>query len=302
MDSPVLGIDIGGTQVKWGWVGREGVHAFYVLETPEEPETLVDWVHETVRQHPGIRGIGIGVPGMVDEEGTIHHPPNLPKFHGFPLKQAIEQRVHVPVYVENDANLIALGEWKFGAARGSRHAVVLTLGTGIGTGFICDGRLVRGYQGRGSEGGHIILDPNGPPCYCGNRGCLESFLGTVHFIPRARTALKQQDPHLPDLEQLDAERLYRLARSGHPVARSLWKEYGYWLGIGIVNFVHLFGPEVVVLGGGVAGAFEAFAPTLLETLKTHVMGYAERNLRVVRAELGMKAGVMGAWALFEEAE
>ncbi len=296
----VLGIDVGGTQMKWGLVQEGRVRSVHKEKTPPHPKALESRIQRLVQELGPVDAIGIGVPGMVDEEGVVHDPPNLPEFHGFPLKQALEQITGLPVRIENDANLIALGEWKFGAAQGARHAVIMTLGTGIGTGFISDGRLVRGAHGRGAEGGHMILDPDGPPCYCGNRGCLESFLGTVHFIPRARSALAQ-GPEVPsDLDQLDAAGLYKLAQQGHSVARELWREYGHWLGLGIVNFVHLFGPEVVVLGGGVAGAFDAFAPAMFQTLEQHVIGYPDRHLKVVPAALGMEAGIYGAWALLED--
>ncbi len=293
----VLGVDIGGTRIKAALLEHRRVVARHTVPTPQEPQQVVRQIAQWAREMAPVAGIGVGVPGMVDEHGIVRLPPNLPGFDEFPLKQALADATGLPVQVENDADLYALGEWRYGAARGSRFALVLTLGTGVGTGMILDGQILRGFEGRGGEGGHIVVDPDGPTCYCGNSGCLEAYVGEVHFVEHARRVLRREGEAPP--EPLKARQLAEMARQGHELARSLWQDFGRWLGIGLASLIHVLGPEVVVLGGGVAGAYDLFEDALHRELRRRVMGYGRRRLAVKPAELGDLAGPLGAYALFE---
>ncbi len=293
----ILGIDIGGTRMKAALLEDRQVESRQTVATPREPGEVIQQITHWARELAPVDGIGVGVPGMVDEQGVVRLPPNLPAFDEFPLREALEQATGLPVRVENDADLYALGEWRYGAALGSRFALVLTLGTGVGTGMIVNGRILRGFQGRGGEGGHIVVDPNGPTCYCGNRGCLEAMVGEVHFVEHARRVLQRRGTPLP--ERLSARWLAEEARGGDPLAQSLWREFGRFLGIGLATLVHVLGPEVVVLGGGVAGAYDLFRESLHEELARRVMGYGRFPLQVKPGELGDLAGPLGAYALFD---
>ncbi len=288
----VLGIDIGGTRIKYGTIENQKVVNTEIIATPQNTSALVEKLCEIIDASLDVSFAGIGVPGMVDADGTVHFPPNLPFLDGLNIKFEIEKLTGKKVIVENDANLIALGEWRYGSGQKASHTIVITLGTGVGTGIIVDGKLLRGANGWAGEGGHMIIDTDGPECYCGNRGCLESFIGTTHFIPRAKKFIND--------DQLDAEKLFQLATRGNTTAIRLWDEYGYWLGIGITNLVHLFSPSRVVLTGGVAKAFDSFKESLMKTLKQKVIGYSERNLKVVPGTLAEQASLYGVLYLSEE--
>lgn len=281
----VLGIDIGGTRIKYGIIHNQTVLITEFKKNPSSASSLMSLLCHIVKEYDDIDITGIGVPGMVDEEGTVHLPPNLPYLNGLNLKSEIERYTGKRVIVENDANLIALGEWAYGAGLKELNTIVITLGTGIGTGIITEGTLLKGHNGWGGEGGHMMINPKGPQCNCGNRGCLESIIGSVHFISRAKKILKT--------EQLDAEKLNELAQEGQPSAVKLWEEYGYWLGIGITNLVHIFSPSRIVLTGGLANAYESFKNSMFKTIENNIIGYSERRIEVVLGALAEQASLYG---------
>ncbi len=295
----VLGVDIGGTRIKAALIQDRQVVVRRTVATDPRPEAVVQQIVRWSREFAPLAGIGVGVPGMVDEHGVVRFPPNLPAFHGFPLQEALQEATGLVVRVENDADVYALGEWRYGAARGSRFALVVTLGTGVGTGMIVDGQILRGFQGSGGEGGHIIVDPEGPTCHCGNRGCLEAYVGEVHFVEHARRYLKSRGVALP--ENLTARWLADQARNGDPLSQELWHSFGRYLGLGLVTLVHVLGPEVVVLGGGLAGAYDLFEASLLGAFRRRLMGSHLRTVAIKPGELGDLAGPLGALALLEPA-
>jgi glucokinase len=200
--------------------------------------------------------------------------------------------------VDNDANCFTLAEWRAGAGRNTRHLIGLTLGTGVGGGFIFDGALYRGAVGAAGEPGHVVIDPKGPVCGCGRRGCLEACVGTAAIVARGRVAARRSARLRAMVRARGGALVPRMlgiaGRAGDPHARAAWAEIGARLGTGVTNLINLLNPERVVIGGGIANNWSLFAPSMKAVVRREAMGAAGRAVRVVRAELGDYAGVVGA--------
>jgi glucokinase len=253
-----------------------------------------------------LRGIGVGAPGPVDaERGIVHTLVNVPGWREVPLARLLARRLRRPCRVDNDVNLVALGEWRFGAGAGSRHLVCLTLGTGVGGGLVFDGRLYRGAGGAAGELGHMVMDPDGPRCGCGRRGCFETLVSAPAVVRLAREAMRRGHGPLTALTRAAGGRLTsqlvgRAARAGDARARRVWHTIGRRLGLGLANVVNLLNPDRIVIGGGVAKNWPLFAPRLKATLRAEAMEVSVRGVRVVRARFADQAGVLGAAVLVWE--
>ncbi len=308
-----VGVDFGGTSVKVGLVEPTGrVAAVRVLPTAElrRPAQFIDGVVRAVASLTGrvgmcasrIAGIGVGAPGPVEEaRGIIHSMVNVPGWREVPLARWLARRLQCPCVVDNDANCFALAEWRFGAGRGADDLICLTLGTGVGGGLILDGSLYRGASGAAGEPGHMVLDPRGPRCGCGRRGCLEALVGTAAIVVLGRPAVRRSE-RLRTLLRDHGGRLMprligRAARAGDPHARAVWVEIGARLGVGVANLVNLCNPERVVIGGGIANNWSLFAPAMRLTVRREAMAVPARAVRIVRAQLGDYAGIVGAAVL-----
>lgn len=251
-----------------------------------------------------LAGIGISVASPVDPEtGVMYGPPNLPGWHGFSIKAALEERLPHKVTVANDASLAALGEHVYGAGRGYRHLIYLTVSTGIGGGIIVDGSLYLGAGGFAGEMGHITIERDGPVCGCGNRGCLETLAsGTaVARMARERIASGQAGTLLEraggDPEKIDARTVAEAASFGDELARSIMEEAAANLGVGVVSLLHAFDPEVIVLGGGMAESFDLLADGIRQQIDERAMAQYRGRFPVVKSGLGDDAGLLGAAAL-----
>ncbi len=314
-----VGVDFGGTNIKVGVVTSRGtVAAKVVLPTRNHttPSTFLDGVAcaiERLASTLGLRltslqGLGVGAPGLIDgQHGIIHRLVNIPGgWPRVPLRQLLERRFPCPCAVDNDVNVIALGEWTFGAGRGTRHSVYVTLGTGVGGGLVIDGKLVRGASGSAGEIGHITIQPDGPTCACGNRGCLEALVGTAAILRRARQMIRtHKGGALATFANrkdgpLSPELVSRAARVGDRAAREIWQEVGSYVGLGLSKVITLLNPERIVIGGGVAKAWPWFAPSLLKTIRAHALEVPARACRVVQATLGDRAGIIGGAVLVWE--
>ncbi len=305
------GVDFGGTNIKLGLVTREGrVIAQRMLLTRQhaQPRTFVEGLTAaftalTRATRSRLRGVGIGAPGLIDaRRGAIFQLVNVPGgWRGVRLGSLVERRLGCPCAVDNDANVVALGEWSFGAGRGTQHSVCVTLGTGVGGGLVMNGRLVRGAIGSAGEIGHTSIALTGPPCACGRRGCLEAFVSTRAILRRARRAIRGGASVLRSLVAregtLTPEVVARAAASGDRAARQIWQEVGVSLGRGLANVINLLNPERVVLGGGVAKAWRFFAPSMHATLDVYAFDAPLNAVRVVRAQLGDRAGIIGGACL-----
>jgi glucokinase len=293
----IAGIDIGGTRIKTGIFDNGKIIKREVFPTgaSQGPERVIGKIVEFLKENR-VERAGIGVPGLVEpKRGVVRIPPNLPGWVEVEMGRVIGEETGIPVFIGNDANIYALGEWRFGRGKGKRNLVVLTLGTGVGGGIIVNGKLLLGSTGGAAEVGHITLDPSGPLCNCGNRGCLEAYLGSKYLVDRAKALLKKFGKEEIEESKITPEYLSERAEEGDSVALALWDEYGFYLALGIVNLIHLFDPEIVILGGGVVNAFKFFSGRMRNELKRRLMHFEGRKIRIEVSKLGDDAGVYGAY-------
>jgi glucokinase len=303
----VIGIDVGGTKLLGGVVD-EGLAVHHRMRrssrggsTREVLDTLVGAVDELRAAAPDVAAVGFGIPARVDARtgasvGAVHLP-----LEEVPFRDVMSERLGLPVTVDNDATAAALAEHRFGAARGARHAVLLTLGTGIGGGLVLDGRLYRGSGGAAGELGHMPVDANGPRCQgsCPGRGCLEA-LASGSAIGRAGAEAGRREPSsalgraLAGGREVTGGLVTELAHDGDPLARAVLAEAGRWLGVGIASLVNALDPEVVVVGGGVVGAGELLLAPAREEMRARALPPARDRVRVLAAHFGDESGMLGA--------
>ncbi len=241
-------------------------------------------------------GVGIGTPGVIseDERMVLGGAENIAGWEMIPLADLMERECGLPVRVNNDANLMALGETMFGAAQGATDVVFLTIGTGIGGGALIGGKLWGGYRNRGTEFGHMTVKFDGEPCACGSIGCLEHYASTSALVRRYATLAAEQG--VP-CEAIDGELIVSRYLKGEELARSVMEEHWHILSLGIVGIIHLFSPQKVVIGGGISEAGPFYIEALQRGVERHAMGVAREGCSLVAATLGNRAGVLGAAAL-----
>jgi len=303
-----LGIDFGGTSIKSGLV-RDGAILFHGPPIDTQAcggreqiiDALVTLVGQIGEHGEPIDAIGIGLPGLVDSVGGIvHELTNVAGFDDVPLRAILHERTGLPVTIENDAKAMAYGEWKYGAARGHRHVVCITLGTGVGGALILDGRLHRGAQLGAGEIGHMSIDYRGKPGPFGNFGCLEAYVGNAQIAARAvkryRLSGSERTP-----EQCTPLDLQKAAVAGDVVARGLWNDLGTELGSALASVVWIINPDIIVIGGGVAKAGDLIFGPVTRTIRGRTSEVISKNLPVVPAELGNDAGIIGSATLALEA-
>jgi glucokinase len=286
----VIGVDVGGTKT----LGAVVTHAGAIerrLERPAEPSSekallaSLDGLIEELRAGAEVAAIGVGIPSRIDQRrGRSIAAVNLP-LDGVDLRDRLREKHGLPVGIDNDANAAAIAEWKAGAARGAGNVVMLTLGTGVGGGLIVDGRPFRGATGGAAELGHIVIDVDGPPCPCGGHGHLESYACGPVADRIARELFGSGS---------DAEDLVSRARDGDAAALEALAGIGRKLGAGIATFVNVFEPELVVIGGGFGAAGELLLGPAREVVAREALEPGRDAVRIVEAELGVDAGVIGA--------
>jgi glucokinase len=311
-DRPFLAIDIGGTKLAVAVAtadGRVQAHLRQPSHAEEGPDAMIERIVGMARaavadaglELTGIRAIGIGCGGPLDPvRGVVRRALNNPGWIDVPLVDRIEKALQRPAYLENDANAGALAEHRFGAGRGVRNLVYLTISTGVGGGVIADDRLVRGENGNAGELGHLSVRIDGRPCHCGSRGCVEAYCSGPSIAVRAREALAEGDgsSSLATLgNQIEAEDVVAAARDGDPLARAIWDETMELLGGGIVSIIHAFNPRLVILGGGVVGARELLFDPLRRIVWERAMPVLLEGVEIVPAQLGDLTGVLGALAV-----
>ncbi|MEZ5140940.1 MAG: ROK family protein [Acidimicrobiales bacterium] len=316
----VAGLDLGGTKVLAAAVAPAApldVRAEVRRDTPRGAAALVDALAAAVAAlderlaadgHDGVAAVGVGVAGLVDRAGVLRFAPNLPGVVDLDVRTELAARVGRPVTVDNDANCAALAEHRLGASAGSRSSVLLTLGTGIGGGLVIDGAVQRGAFGFAGEPGHMLVDPHGPPCPCGRRGCWERFASGSGLGRLARDAAAAgRASHIVELaggdpEAVRGEHVTAAALAGDPDAAGILVELAWWVAVGVANLVDLLDPEIVVVGGGLVAAGELLLGPVREAYAGLVLAHDHRpSVPVVAARLGERAGALGA-ALLAAAE
>ena len=303
-----IGIDLGGTSIKYALVDKAGnsffegklpsfasASAAKVMEQLTKAATLLK--DEAAKQNWNVLGIGLGTPGIVDETNRIvlGGAENIVGWENIDVASFMEKQMSLPVVVGNDANLMGLGETKYGAGRGCTHVVFLTVGTGIGGAVIIDGKLFNGYANRGTELGHVPLIANGEHCACGAVGCLEYYASTSALTRRFSILAKEQN--LSFDTEINGELIVRLYHEDFPLAVECMNEHFYYLGRGIAGFVNIFSPQRIVIGGGVAESGSFYLEKIRAVFKKHVIADCALNTKIVAAELGNKAGLIGAASL-----
>lgn len=302
-----VGVDIGGTKVlalaldraTGRELGRRRVPTPY--DQQQLVAAVIDVVADLERETGPAAAIGAGLPGLVDRSGVLRYAPNVPGVVGLDLIAPLAQRFGVPVAVENDASCAAVAEHRLGAARGADHAVVITQGTGIGGGFIVDGRLLRGAHGFAGEPGHVLVDPAGPGCACGAVGHWEAVASGTGLANLARALVAEGggaglvSRAGGDPAALRGEHVSAALADGDPDAAVVLERFARWVAAGLGGLIAVLDPEVIVLGGGLAAISDRFVALVRQALPPAVMGWVHRPpVPVVAAQLGPEAGAVGA--------
>ena len=312
-----IGIDVGGTNVKIALVDGEGKIIYsnsvptyaqmgYEYTVNNIKQAIRDLMKETNTDAKEIEGIGFDFPGQVDyKTGVVKLAPNIPGWVNVPIAQMIEEEFNIPTRIDNDVRCAALGELKFGAGKGCENFVCITVGTGIGSGLVINGQLVRGAANAAGEIGHIKLQMNGGPiCGCGDTGCLEAFASGPSIVAMAQEYLKGgKSTKFREMAGADGENtpyiVAKAAEAGDPVAKRIFEIVGTYIGMGLVSVINLLNPEKVIIGGGVAAAGDLLLDPIRKTIKERAMVVAGNSVEIVPAELGNSAGVIGASMLVE---
>ncbi|HHS13978.1 MAG TPA: ROK family protein [bacterium] len=301
------GLDLGGTNIKAGLIAAAGpvqnetqMPVRLNLGVDSVLDQMAEAIQDLLRNNKSCRlaGAGVGAAGLVDvSRGVLWNAPNLPGWIEVPVACGLEKRLGVPVAMDNDANAAALGEYAFGAGRGARNMLMVTLGTGVGGGLILDGRLFHGSADSAGEIGHTIIQTDGPLCGCGRRGCVEAFAGGNALVRNFRELLAQgHDSILKGLpeKKITPRDIGEAADQGDEPARRVLAKAGKYLGIAIGNAVNLLNLDRVVIGGGVANAGEWILSPAREALNRTALTVPARSVRIVSAQMGEKAGWIGA--------
>ncbi len=309
----IVGVDLGGTQVRAGLATPDG-HLLRRESLPTRAEEGLDAVISRIERlvravssdgpREQVRGVGVVAPGPLDPwQGVVRFAPNLAGWHDVPLRDLLQERLGLPVFTGNDANLAALAEYRFGAGQGVDHLIYITVSTGIGGGIIVNGQMLLGHGGYAAEIGHHTVNEDGPVCKCGNVGCLEALASGTAIAREARVAVaageetRLREMCEGDIWRLDARMVAEAAQAGDEVARDILETAGHYLGVGILNLMHIFNPRRVILGGSVMKAGELITAPMWEVIRARVGRIYLEEFEIVPAALGDDVGILGAVAL-----
>jgi glucokinase len=312
-----IGVDLGGTTVKTGVVDNKGKILDQISadsKASKGPPAVIRQILFTIEDLFGrhkqaeCRGIGIGAPGVVSiEDEMVKHPPNFAGWADVPLAKHIRKVYPLPVFVENDANVAALAESRFGAGADYKDFLFVIWGSGVGGGIIIDRKLFRGPQGGAGEIGHTSIDYNGPPCNCGRRGCIEAYVGQRYLSARTKAILDAEPAGTPRSKILefaegnpggiDPYVISKAAEAGDQTAREILENAGTLLGYGLASVLNVLDLRVVVVGGGISAAPHYVYEAITTSIRDRVLKPYKSGIRVVRAALGNNAGIIGAASL-----
>lgn len=308
-----IGVDFGGTSIKTGLVTSGGkiiAQSRYPTFGEKGPKAVLRQMNKSIEdvlrqtKVKPIRGIGIGSPGIIDSKaGVVKDPPNISGWHRVGLAKEIRKRFKFNVAVENDANVAAIAEARFGAGRRHPNFLFVIWGTGVGGGIILDGKIYRGPFGGAGEIGHVCIDYNGLQCNCGARGCVEAYVGQRYLSQRAAERLKNQ-PQSRIMELVDGDMskvepifISQAAHEGDALAREIFVEAGTLLGVALGSVLNTIDLRVVVIGGGISAAGDFVFDAIKKSIQSHVMKPMRNGIRVIPAALGNSAGILGAAGL-----
>lgn len=293
-----VGVDVGGTNIKAALVQDSRVQERTRLPTKVHLGLKVSLQQIKSGIRPFItraHGVGIGIAGLVDsKKGVVRFSPNLPGWHNIKLARILKEEFRKPVKILNDVDAFCLGEWQYGAAKGYDNVFLFTLGTGVGGAAICEGRPLFGAHGFAGEFGHSIIKYNGRKCPCGNRGCLETYVGAHHIVALAKRKMRKERSAMRRYKDLTPKIIAREAKKGDKVARKVFSEIGYYIGAGVTNIIVLFDPDVVIISGGVSRAGKILFDPIRKIVAQRVIGAEYRRSKILPPKLGDDAGVIGA--------
>jgi len=282
-----LGLDVGGTKTL-GIILHDGKIVKSIrkkTDTKNAANFLLEFI-KTLKGETKIDGIGLAVPGTLNKEkSALLISNNIKELEGINFKKLLQDKFKVPVKMENDANCFAWGEYLYGAGKDFQNLAAITLGTGLGSGLILNGKIFMGCSGSASEAGHNIIRAGGVKCTCGNRGCWEQYASS-QFIKRT--------------SHMAPKILYQKAKEGDKRALRIWKYYGYWLGLGLSNIANIIDPEAIIIGGGLSSAWDFFIEEAERVFrKTTFSPISSKEIKLIKAKLNLTAGAMGAASLFK---
>ncbi|UKS30498.1 ROK family protein [Paenibacillus sp. HWE-109] len=299
-----IGVDIGGTKINAGVVNAKGEVLYNVsMPTGAGQVKTVDRVQMTLQQllteveikQPGLRykGIGVGSAGQIDwQKGQVRSASDIiPGYAGTPLRNLLSQQFGLPTFVDNDVNVLAITEKHLGSGRGAQYFICLALGTGVGGAIVVGGQLVHGSWGAGGELGHVSVDFNGVPCLCGGIGCLEQYASGTNIARRMRELLAEQGS--PD-EQVDSREVFKRWHAGDKLATKVMEETMAALGAAVASFIHIFNPDLIVIGGGVAEAGDRLMNGVRSEAIRRTMPSMREGVRMELAYHGNWSGMIGA--------
>lgn len=308
----IIGVDLGGTNLKVSAYDAHNLASVYEHRIPTESQEGWEHVMEQIygeisllfqkvpREH--IICVGLGIPGLLDiESGVSKFSPNFPSWENVPVVEWFEERLHLPVYIDNDVRVNLYGEWYCGAGRGKKNVVLLTLGTGLGSGIVMDGHVLYGATASAGEIGHMnMVRTGGRPCRCGSSGCLGRYVSARGLLQTLREKIDRgmscivQEWAANDWNQITAKMVSEAYDEGDLTAIEAMTETGEMLGYGLVNVINLFNPEVIIIGGGMAAAGERLLRPARTIVKNHALEISREQCAIVTAQLGDSAGMMGA--------
>lgn len=302
----VLAADVGGTNIRVGIVDRDGrIRSRDEADTPSNgtPDEIADAVSSLalhlMQEHDAeneLTSFGLAIPGIIDfSSNRISNSPNLPQLNGNAFAAIVAAKIGLNVFLENDATAAAIGEHYFGAAKNAANVICVTLGTGVGGGLIINGEAFSGADGTAGEVGHICVEPDGPPCGCGSRGCLEQFASATAIVRIANERLTSNSGStLVRSSELSAKDIFNAAVAADSVAVSVFNTVGYYLGIAFADLVNVLNPEIIVVTGGASDAWRMFIGPAVAEMKKRAFQQPAERVKIVRGELGGDAGILGA--------
>lgn len=301
-----LSVDIGGTQLRAALFSPGNFHPEVIMRSSTNAQQstaldrLIDLLLKVWPENEEVISISVAAPGPVNpSKGIVLNTPNIPGWNNLPLKQILEEKFRRPVLLGNDANIAALGEWKYGAGRGHHHMIYLTVSTGIGGGVIVNDQLLVGVDGLAGEFGHMTIMENGPLCGCGHHGHLEALASgtaiarwvTEQISQGAKSSISAQ-------QKITARMVAEAGQAGDQLSITAFAQAGYYIGQALANLLHIFNPSIIVIGGGVSRSGNLLIEPLNRSLHKHVLSASYlQNLSIETAALGDEAGLIGAYAL-----
>jgi len=307
-----IGIDLGGTNIAVGLVDEEGhiihkdnmptgKHRPYQDIVKDMAMLVLKVIKDAGKDIKDVKSVGIGSPGTPDnEKGILVYANNLTNFVNVPLRAEMQKYIDLPIILDNDANCAALAESVAGAAKGTNSSVTITLGTGVGSGVILDGKIYGGFNYSAPEMGHMIIELDGEPCTCGRNGCWEAYASATGLIEQTKRAAEKNPDSLinklvdNDLSKIDAKTAFDAAKQGDKTGQEVVDKYIYYLAEGIINVINIFAPEVLVIGGGVSKEGEYLLKPLRERVYKYVYFKEEPQTKITTAKMGNDAGIVGA--------